>query len=89
MACVGTFFAAVGRISVRFRWAIVLAWLAGTFAALAPDIAYRQHLHIFSARVSAGHIRPGASQQMSAALATHADEPHRDALTGRDRALST
>jgi putative drug exporter of the RND superfamily len=35
MASVGTFFAAVGRVCVRFRWAIVLAWLAGTFAAMA------------------------------------------------------
>jgi RND superfamily putative drug exporter len=35
MAYVGTFFAAAGRLSVRFRWAILLAWVAGTFAAMA------------------------------------------------------
>src|SRR6185437_2799536 len=35
MAFVGTFFAAVGRLSVRFRWAIVLAWVAGVAAAMA------------------------------------------------------
>ena len=35
MAFVGTFFAAVGRLSVRFRWAIVLAWVAGAVAAMA------------------------------------------------------
>ena len=30
-----TFFAAAGRLSVRFRWAIVLAWVAGAVAAMA------------------------------------------------------
>jgi RND superfamily putative drug exporter len=34
MASVGTFFAVAGRLSVRFRWAIVLAWVAGTIAAM-------------------------------------------------------
>jgi RND superfamily putative drug exporter len=34
MAFVDTFFAAVGRLSVRFRWAIVLAWVAGAVAAM-------------------------------------------------------
>ena len=31
---VGSFFAVAGRLSVRFRWAIVLAWVAGTAAAM-------------------------------------------------------
>ena len=35
MAIVSTFFAAAGRLSVRFRWAIVLAWVAGAAAAMA------------------------------------------------------
>src|SRR5262249_24325500 len=36
MAFVGsTFFAAAGRLAVRFRWAIVLTWVAGTVAAMA------------------------------------------------------
>ena len=35
MAFVGTFFAATGRLTVRFRWAIVLAWAAGAAAAMA------------------------------------------------------
>src|SRR5258705_2972919 len=35
MAFVGTFFAAAGRLAVRFRWAIVLAWAAGAAAAMA------------------------------------------------------
>jgi len=35
MAFVGTFFAVVGRLSVRYRWAIVAAWVAGTVAAMA------------------------------------------------------
>jgi len=35
MAFVGTLFAAVGRLSVRYRWAIVAAWLAGAVAAMA------------------------------------------------------
>jgi RND superfamily putative drug exporter len=35
MAFVGTFFGAVGRLSVRYRWAIVAAWVAGTVAAMA------------------------------------------------------
>src|SRR5271167_2445914 len=34
MASVGTFFAAAGRLAVRFRWAIAAAWLAGLAAAL-------------------------------------------------------
>jgi putative drug exporter of the RND superfamily len=32
---VATFFAMAGRLAVRFRWAIVLAWVAGTAAAMA------------------------------------------------------
>ena len=35
MAFVDTLFTAVGRLSVRFRWAIVLAWVAGAVAAMA------------------------------------------------------
>ncbi len=35
MAFVGSFFAVMGRLSVRFRWAIVLAWVAGAVAAMA------------------------------------------------------
>ena len=35
MAFVSTFFAATGRLAVRFRWAIVLAWAAGAAAAMA------------------------------------------------------
>jgi len=35
MAFVGTFFAAVGRLSVRYRWVIVAAWVTGTVAAMA------------------------------------------------------
>jgi putative drug exporter of the RND superfamily len=34
MASVSTSFAVAGRLSVRFRWAIVLAWVAGTIAAM-------------------------------------------------------
>jgi putative drug exporter of the RND superfamily len=34
MGAVSKSFAAVGRLSVRFRWAIVLAWVAGTAAAM-------------------------------------------------------
>src|SRR5260370_8079678 len=34
MAFVGSFFAVIGRRSVRFRWAIVLAWVAGAVAAM-------------------------------------------------------
>ena len=30
----GTLFAVAGRLAVRFRWAIVLAWVAGTAAAM-------------------------------------------------------
>ena len=35
MSFVGSFFAVAGRLAVRFRWAIVLAWVAGTIAAMA------------------------------------------------------
>ena len=34
MAFVGTFFAAAGRLSVRLRWVILLAWVAGVAAAM-------------------------------------------------------
>jgi RND superfamily putative drug exporter len=34
IASVGTFFAGAGRLAVRFRWAVVLAWVAGTAAAM-------------------------------------------------------
>src|ERR1700722_14898386 len=34
MASAGTFFAMAGRLAVRFRWVIVLAWLAGVAAAM-------------------------------------------------------
>jgi putative drug exporter of the RND superfamily len=34
MAYVGMFFVAAGRLSVRFRWAIVAAWAAGAAAAM-------------------------------------------------------
>jgi putative drug exporter of the RND superfamily len=34
IASVSTSFAVAGRLSVRFRWAIVAAWLAGTIAAM-------------------------------------------------------
>ena len=35
MAFVNTFFTAVGRLSVRFRWVIVPAWVVGAVAAMA------------------------------------------------------
>jgi putative drug exporter of the RND superfamily len=35
MTFVGMFFARTGRLSVRFRWVIVLVWAAGTAAAMA------------------------------------------------------
>ena len=35
MAFVGSFFTVAGQLSVRFRWAIVLAWVAGAIAAMA------------------------------------------------------
>ncbi len=34
MAFVGIFFAAVGRLAVRWRWVILLAWTAGVVAAM-------------------------------------------------------
>ena len=34
MGFVGSFFAAAGRISVRFRWLVVLAWVAGAAGAM-------------------------------------------------------
>jgi putative drug exporter of the RND superfamily len=34
MGFVGTFFGGAGRLAVRFRWAIVLAWAAGAAAAM-------------------------------------------------------
>ncbi len=34
MAFVGTFFAAAGRLAVRLRWVILLAWVAGAVAAM-------------------------------------------------------
>src|SRR5581483_8565033 len=34
IACVGAAFASLGRFAVRFRWAVIAAWLAGTVAAM-------------------------------------------------------
>ena len=65
---------------------MVIDLLGSVLAAVAPDIAHSQHLDIFAPRVAARHIRPRAAQQVAAALAADADEPHRDALAGRHRA---
>ena len=35
IACVSSSFTVAGRLAVRFRWAIVLAWVAGVVAAMA------------------------------------------------------
>ena len=34
ITCVGTAFGRLGRFAVRFRWAVIAAWLAGTVAAM-------------------------------------------------------
>jgi hypothetical protein len=60
----------------------------GALAAVAPDIADREHLDILPRRVPAREIGPGAAQQMPAALRPDADEPHGDALARRDQAVA-
>src|ERR1039457_570901 len=67
---------------------MVVNLLAGRFAAVAPDIADREHLDILAPRVTPRHIRPGAAQEVATPLATHADKPHRDAFAGRHGAAS-
>ena len=45
---------------------VVVDLLGRGLAALAPDIADRQHLDILASGVTAGHISPGAAQQVAA-----------------------
>jgi RND superfamily putative drug exporter len=66
MAFVGTFFTAAGRISVRFRWAIVLAWAAGTAAAL----AWLPSLSSVTQSDSTSFLPAGAPSEQAARLAS-------------------
>ena len=63
--------------------------LAGALAALTPHIADGQHLHIFSASVTAGYVGPRSAEQMAASLRADPDKAHRDALAGRKGPVST
>jgi putative drug exporter of the RND superfamily len=66
MAFVGTFFAAAGRLSVRFRWAIVLAWAAGAAAAM----ALLPSLSSVTQSDSTSFLPAGAPSQQAARLAS-------------------
>jgi RND superfamily putative drug exporter len=66
MAFVGTFFAAAGRLSVRFRWAIVLAWVAGAAAAM----ALLPSLSSVTQSDSTSFLPPGAPSERAARLAS-------------------
>ena len=66
---------------------VIVDLLAGLLTPVTPDIADGQDLNVLSARVAARNVGPGAAQQVAAALAPDADEPHRDALAGRDESI--
>src|SRR5439155_18443595 len=68
---------------------VIVDALAGALAALTPHIAHGQHLHIFSASVTAGYVGPRSAEQMAASLRADPDKAHRDALAGRKGPVST
>ena len=63
--------------------------LTGGIAPAAADIADGEHLHVGAAQKASRDISPGATEQMATALATDADEAHRDALAGWHGAATT
>jgi RND superfamily putative drug exporter len=77
MAFVVTFFAATGRIAVRFRWAIVLAWLAGTFAAL----VWLPSLSSMTQSDSTSFLPASAPSERAAQLASPLQEASLTAVT--------
>ena len=78
----------VAALPINFGIMIVYAF-GRPLAPITPDIADREDLHLFSARVSAGHVSPGAAEQMTTALRADPDKPHGDAFARREGSVST
>ncbi|HEV2253954.1 MAG TPA: MMPL family transporter, partial [Streptosporangiaceae bacterium] len=97
----GSFFSAAGRLAVRFRWAIVLAWVAGTVAAMTllpslSDVTQSDNTSFLPASALSEQAAQLASPLQGASLtavtvvaarsgATHSGQ----ALTGADQAAIT
>src|SRR5207244_1102283 len=77
MAFVGTFFAATGRMAVRFRWAIVLAWVAGAAAAM----ALLPSLSSVTQSDNTSFLPAGAPSEQAAQLASPLQEASLTAVT--------
>ena len=94
MAFVGTFFAATGRLAVRFRWVIVLAWAAGAAAAMAllpslSSVTQSDNTSFLPASAPSEQAAQLASPLQEAALTAVTVVAARSsgALTGPDEAL--
>ena len=57
-------------------------FLAGALPSIFPDVTNSEDLNVFASGIAAGDVGPGATQQMSAPLAAHADEAHANAFIG-------
>jgi putative drug exporter of the RND superfamily len=93
MAFVGTFFSVVGRLAVRFRWAIVLAWVVGTVAAMAllpslSDVTQSDNTSFLPASAPSERAAQLASPLQGASLTAVTVLAARSggALTGTDQA---
>jgi len=96
MVSVRTLFAVAGRLAVRFRWAIVLAWVAGTIAAMVllpslSNVTQSDNTSFLPASAPSERAAQLASPLQGASLtavtvvAARADGP----LTGADQAAIT
>src|SRR5438132_2489195 len=96
MAFVGTFFAAAGRLSVRFRWVIVLIWVAGAVAAMVllpslSSVTQSDNTTFLPASAPSEQAAQLASPLQAAALTavTVVAAPVHETLTGADQAFVT
>ena len=89
----GSLFAVVGRLAVRFRWAIVLAWVAGTVAAMTllpslSDVTQSDNTSFLPASAPSEQAAQLASPLQGASLTAVTVVAARSggALTGADQA---
>ncbi len=94
MAIVGTFFAAIGRLSVRLRWVILLAWVTGTAAAMVllpslSSVTQSDNTSFLPASAPSEQAAQLASplQRASLTAVTVVAATRGQALTGTDQAL--
>ncbi len=98
MAFVSAIFSRAGRLAVRFRWVIVLAWVAGTVAAMAllpslSDVTQSDNTSFLPASAPSEQAAQLASPLQGASLtavtvvaARSGGAPSSRALTGADQA---